>query len=196
VSGKGPRIFSETSTARNLDEEISSSSEALLPVLVDVPNVAATDCTVLITGEIGTGMELDVKAIHRLSHRARAVRPRKLCGDSVSADRFRASGPPERRPVPGNATTSRSLSSGRGGTISLDGRVDLSAEAQLARLRVPQETESEPARSEPASESHSIRSDVRLIAATNRDLPTATANGTLRGDLFDWLNGIPIQVPP
>jgi formate hydrogenlyase transcriptional activator len=78
-----------------------------------------------------------------------------------------------------------------GGTIFLEGIGKLSAESQLALLRVLQEIESES-----ACEDDSIRSDVRLIAATHRDLEAATGNGTFRGDLFDRLIGIPIKVPP
>ena len=175
-----------------LDEDIFGSSEALLPALVYVPNLAATDCTVLITGETGTGTELVARAIHRLSYRSPRAFVRVNC----------AAIPPERisSELLGRQKGSRSqatqLRPGRfqlaeGGTILLEGLGNLSAEAQLALLRVLQEIDSQPTGCD-----DSIRSDVRLIATTHRDLRAAVADGTFRSDLFDRLNGFPIKIPP
>ena len=175
-----------------LDEDIFGSSEALLPALAYVPNLAATDCTVLITGETGTGTELVARAIHRLSHRSPQAFVRANC----------AAIPPERisSELLGRQKGSRSLATqprpGRfqlaeGGTILLEGLGNLSAEVQLALLRVLQEIESQPTGCD-----DSIRSDVRLIATTNRDLRAAMADGTFRSDLFDRLNGFPIKIAP
>lgn len=175
-----------------LDEDIFGSAEALLPALVYVPSAAATDSTVLITGEIGTGTELIARAIHRLSHRSpqaflrvncAAIPPERMASELLGhqkGSRSRAT-----QPRPGHFQLAE------GGTIFFEGLGNLSAEAQLALLRVLQEIESPPTGCD-----DSIRSDVRLIATTNRDLRAAAADGTFRSDLFDWLNGIPIKVPP
>jgi transcriptional regulator with GAF, ATPase, and Fis domain len=187
-----PLHFQQDIDNLQLDEEIFGSSEALLPALVYVPNVAATDSTVLITGEIGTGTELVAKAIHRLSHRSPQAFVRVNCAaispQLIASELFgrqKGSLSQATQPRPGRFQLAE------GGTIFLEGMADLSAEAQLALLRGLQEIESEP-----AGGGHSIRSDVRLVAATNRDLPTAVTNKTFRSDLFDRLNEIPIRVPP
>ncbi len=168
-----------------LDEDIFGSSEALLPALVHVPRVAATDCTVLITGEIGTGTELVATAIHRLSHRSpqafvrancAAILPERMASELLG--RQKGSRPQVTQPRPGRFQLAG------GGTIFLEGIGDLSAKAQLALLPVLQEMEFESA------------GGVRLVATTNRDLAAATASGTFSSDLFDRLNGIPIKVPP
>jgi len=184
--------FQQDIDSSQLDEDIFGSSEALLPALAYVPQVAATDYTVLITGEIGTGTELVARAIHRLSHRSprafirvncASIPPEQMALELLGpqqGSRFQAT-----QPRPGR------FHLGEGGTIFLEGIADLSAEAQLILLRVLQEIESGPAGGD-----HSIRSRVRLIAATDRDLPVATANGTFRRDLFDRLNEISIKVPP
>jgi len=175
-----------------LDEDILGSSEALLPALVYVPNLAATDCTVLITGEIGTGTELVARAIHRLSYRSprafvrvncATIPPEWIASELLGREkgsRFQAT-----QPRPGRFQLAE------GGTIFLEGLGDMSAEAQLALLRVLQEIESQPTGCD-----DSIRSGVRLIAATNRDLRAAAADGTFRSDLFDRLNGFPIKIAP
>jgi transcriptional regulator with PAS, ATPase and Fis domain len=175
-----------------LDEDIFSSTEALLPALVYVPGASSTDRTVLITGEIGTGTELVARAIHRLSRRSPQAFVRANCAaippELIASALFglpKGSWSPATQPRPGLFQLAE------GGTIFLEGIGDLSAEAQLALLRVLRQIEFPPAGGD-----HAIRSDVRLIAATNRDLPTAMANGTFRSDLFDRLNGIPIKIPP
>jgi DNA-binding NtrC family response regulator len=180
-----PLPFQQAIDSSQLDEDSFSSSEALLPALVYVPRVAATDCTVLITGEMGTGTELVARAIHRLSHRSpqafvrvncAAIPPERMASELLG--RQKDSRSQATQPRPGRFQLAE------GGTIFLEGIADLSAQAQLSLLRVLQEIESEPA------------GNVRLIAATIRDLPAATANGTFRSDLFDRLNGIPIKLPP
>jgi DNA-binding NtrC family response regulator len=177
--------FQQDINSSQLDEDIFGSSEALLPALVHVPSVAATDCTVLITGEIGTGTELVARAIHRLSRRSPQAFVRANC----------AAIPPERiasellGPRKGSWSQATQPRRGRfqlaeGGTIFLEGIAELSPQAQLLLLRVLQEIESEPS------------GGVRLIAATNRDLSAATTNGAFRRDLFDRLNGISIKIRP
>ena len=174
-----------------LDEDIFGSSEALLPALVYVPDLAATDCTVLITGETGTGTELVARAIHRLSYRSSRAFVRVNCASippQLIASQFgrqKGSWSQATQPRPDRFQLAK------GGTIFLEGLGDLSAEAQLALLRVLQEIESQPTGCD-----DSIRSDVRLIATTHRDLRAAVADGTFRSDLFDRLNGFPIKIAP
>jgi len=175
-----------------LDEDIFGSSEALLPALVYVPRIAATDCSVLITGEIGTGTELVARAIHRLSHRSSQAFVRVNCAaippQLIASEQFgRQKGSWSRATQP----RPHRFQLAKGGTIFLEGLGDLSAEAQFALLRVLQEIESQPTGCD-----DSIRSDVRLIAITNCDLSAATTNGTFRRDLFDRLSGISIKIPP
>jgi transcriptional regulator with GAF, ATPase, and Fis domain len=187
-----PLPFQQAIDSSQLDEDSFSSSEALLPALVHVPRVAATDSTVLITGEIGTGTELVARAIHRLSYRSpqefvrancAAIPPERIASKLLG--RQKGSRSQATQPRPGRFQLAE------GGTIFLEGIGELSAESQLALLRVLQEIESEPAGGD-----DSIRSDVRQIAATHRDLGAATANGTFRSDLFCRLNVFPIKVPP
>jgi formate hydrogenlyase transcriptional activator len=175
-----------------LDEDIFGSSEALLPALVYVPDLAATDCTVLITGEVGTGTELVARAIHKLSYRSSRAFVRVNCAaippQLIASEQFgrqKGSWSQATQPRPNRFQLAK------GGTILLEGLGDLSAEAQLALLQVLQEIESQP-----TGRDDSIRSDVRLIATTNRDLRMAAADGAFRSDLFDRLNGFPIKIAP
>ena len=116
-----------------LDEDIFGSSEALLPALVCVPHVAATDCTVLITGETGTGTELVARAIHRLSYRSprafvrvncAAIPPERIASELLG--RQKDSRSQATQPRPGRFQLAE------GGTIFLEGIADLSAQAQLS----------------------------------------------------------------
>lgn len=180
----------QPSNSLHLDDDIFSSSEALLPALAHVPQIAAADRTVLITGEAGTGTELVARAIHRLSHRSSKAFVRVNCAEvspHLLASRLglqKRSLSPATQPRPGR------FNPANGGTIFLEGIGELSPEAQLTLLRILQAIEGEPADGE-----HSNRLDVRVIAATDRDLQAATADGTFLSDLFDRLNGIQIKVP-
>jgi formate hydrogenlyase transcriptional activator len=176
-----PLPFPQDIDNAQLDEDIFGSSEALLPALVHVPGAAATDCTVLITGEFGTGAELIAKAIHRLSHRSpRAflrVDSAAIPAQMIAPELFgRQSG--SRSPVTHQLA--------EGGTIVLEGIENLPAKSQLALLRILQEIEVERA----------TRTDVRLIAIAWHDLRAAVEAGTFRRDLFHLLNVFPIQVLP
>jgi formate hydrogenlyase transcriptional activator len=173
-----------------LDEEIFGSSEMLLPALAMVPNLAATDCTVLITGEAGTGTELVAKAIHRLSNRSprefvrvncAAVPPQLIASEQFGRQKGSWSQATQPRPD--------RFQLAKGGTIFLEGLGNLSARAQLALLQFLQEIEPQP------TDDELTQSNVRLIAATSRDLHAAVADGTFRSDLFDRLNGFPLKVP-
>jgi len=172
-------------------EEIVGTSRALHSVLSRLAKVAPTDSTVLITGETGTGKELVARAIHKRSHRsARAfvgVNCASIPRDLIASELFGH----EKGAFTG-ATQQRlgRFELAGGGTIFLDEIGDLPAETQIALLRVLQEHEFER-----VGGTKSIRTDVRVIAATNRDLQAAIAGGTFRSDLFYRLNVFPIDVP-
>ena len=172
-------------------EEIVGTSPALQPVLARVAKVARTDSTVLITGETGTGKELVARAIHRRSARASrafvsvncAAVPRELIASELFGHEKGAF----------TGATQRRLGRfelAHGGTIFLDEVGELPMETQVALLRVLQEREFER-----VGGSTSIRVDVRVVAATNRDLQAAIEAGTFRSDLFYRLNVFPIAVP-
>src|ERR1700683_1542141 len=165
-------------------EEIVGTSPALAAVLSRVTKVAGSDSTVLITGETGTGKELVARAIHRRSARASkafvavncAAIPRELIASELFGHEKGAfTGAVQRR--------LGRFELAEGGTIFLDEVGELPAETQIALLRVLQEHEFER-----IGGTGSIRSDVRLIAATNRDLESAIASGAFRRDLFYRLN--------
>ena len=173
-------------------EEIVGSSATLRRVLSQVAKVASTDSTVLILGETGTGKELVARAIHNRSNRSDRAFIRVNCAaipPSLIASRTL-------RVREGRLHRCRSERVGRfelanGGTIFLDEVGELPAETQITLLRVLQERELERVGS-----SELISVDVRVLAATNRDLNAAVAAGTLRQDLFYRLNVFPIEVPP
>jgi PAS domain S-box-containing protein len=172
-------------------EEIVGTSPALQPVLTRIAKVAHTESTVLITGETGTGKELVARAIHRRSARAGrtfvsvncAAVPRELIASELFGHEKGAF----------TGATQRRLGRfelAHGGTIFLDEVGELPMETQVALLRVLQERELER-----VGGSMSIHVDVRVIAATNRDVPAAIEAGTFRRDLFYRLNVFPIAVP-
>jgi transcriptional regulator with GAF, ATPase, and Fis domain len=171
--------------------EIVGSSKPLLQALHQVARVAPTDSTVLITGESGTGKELVARAIHKHSRRANgpficvncAALPQSLVASELFGHEKGAfTGATERR-------LGRFELSNRG-TIFLDEIGDIPADAQVALLRVLQEREFER-----VGGRHTISIDVRIIAASNRDLSAAVEAGTFRLDLFYRLNVFPVHVP-
>jgi formate hydrogenlyase transcriptional activator len=173
-------------------EEIVGGSPALTAVLSQVSKVAGSDSTVLITGETGTGKELVARAIHRRSRRASkafvAVNCAAIPRDLIASELFGHE--------KGAFTGALQRRLGRfeladGGTIFLDEVGELASETQVALLRVLQEREFERVGGQ-----HPIRVDVRVIAATNRDLTEAVATGAFRQDLFYRLNVFPLDVPP
>jgi formate hydrogenlyase transcriptional activator len=173
-------------------EEIVGNSPVLLRALHAVDQVAPTDSTVLIYGETGTGKELVARAIHSRSARnGRAlvnVNCSAISAGLVESELFGH--------MKGAFTGALDRRIGRfelahGGTIFLDEIGELSLETQVKLLRVLQEHEFEPVGS-----SRSLRVDVRVIAATNRNLPEAVQAGRFRSDLFYRLNVFPIELPP
>jgi transcriptional regulator with GAF, ATPase, and Fis domain len=173
-------------------EEIVGSSPALQVVLSRVARVAPTDSTVLVTGETGTGKELIARAIHKRSQRSSRAFVSVNCAaiprDLIASELFGH----EKGAFTG--ATQRRLGrfeSADGGTIFLDEVGELPSEIQIALLRVLQEREFQR-----VGGNESLKSDVRVVAATNRDLQTAIAEGGFREDLFYRLNVFPIEVPP
>ena len=173
-------------------EEIVGTSPALQAVLARVARVAPTDSTVLVTGETGTGKELIARAIHKRSQRAARAFVSVNCAaiprDLVASELFGHE--------KGAFTGALQRRLGRfelaeGGTIFLDEIGELPAETQVALLRVLQEREFER-----VGGSRPIRADVRVIAATHRDLPALIRDGSFRSDLFYRINVFPIEMPP
>jgi PAS domain S-box-containing protein len=173
-------------------EEIVGNSSALQTVLSRLSKVAPTDSTVLVTGETGTGKELVARAIHRRSQRSSRVFVSVNCAaiprDLIASELFGH----EKGAFTG-ATQQRlgRFELANGGTIFLDEVGELPAETQIALLRVLQEHEFER-----VGGTRSIQTDARVIAATNRDLEAAIAEGTFRSDLFYRLNVFPVEIPP
>jgi PAS domain S-box-containing protein len=173
-------------------EEIVGTSEPLRAVLSQVAKVAPTGSTVLINGETGTGKELIARAVHKRSQRSGrpfvSVNCAALPSTLVSSELFGH----EKGAFTG-ATERRigRFEMADGGTIFLDEVVELLPDTQAALLRVLQEREIER-----VGGGQSIQVDVRVIAASNRDLNAAVANGTFRQDLFYRLNVFPIEIPP
>jgi PAS domain S-box-containing protein len=173
-------------------EEIVGTSPALKTVLSHISKVAPSDSTVLIFGETGTGKELVARAIHRRS--IRTLRPfvsvncAAIPRDLVASELFGH----EKGAYTG-ATQQRlgRFELASGGTIFLDEVGELPIETQIALLRVLQEREFER-----VGGTRRIRADVRVIAATNRDLQAAVRAGSFRSDLFYRLHVFPIHMPP
>jgi len=173
-------------------EEIVGTSASLKTVLSRISKVAPSDSTVLITGETGTGKELVARAIHRRSRRCGRAFVSVNCAaiprDLIASELFGHE--------KGAFTGAMQRRLGRfemadGGTIFLDEVGELSPDTQVALLRVLQEREFER-----VGGGQPIHVDVRVIAATNRDLEAGVANGTFRQDLFYRLDVFPIEVPP
>jgi formate hydrogenlyase transcriptional activator len=173
-------------------EEIVGSSEVLRKVLAQLDRVAPTDSTVLIVGETGTGKELIARAVHKRSKRASsafirvdcaAIPPSLIASELFGHEKGAFTGALQKR--------LGRFESADGGTIFLDEIGELPAETQPALLRVLQEREFERVGS-----SKPIAVDVRVLAATNRDLKAAVTRGAFREDLFYRLNVFPIEIPP
>ena len=172
-------------------EEIVGESPALRNVLARVAKVAPTESTVLITGETGTGKELIARAIHKRSQRAArafvsvncaAVPSSLIASELFGHEKGAFTGATQRR--------LGRFELAEGGTIFLDEIGELPQETQIALLRVLQEREFER-----VGGSKVIRANVRVIAATNRDLQASIATGAFRSDLYYRLNVFPIEMP-
>jgi PAS domain S-box-containing protein len=173
-------------------DEIVGTSSALQGVLSRLMKVAPTDSSVLVSGETGTGKELVARAIHKRSRRAQrafvsvncaALAPSLISSELFGHEKGAFTGALQRR--------LGRFELANGGTIFLDEIGELPLDTQVALLRVLQEREFER-----VGGTQPIKIDVRVIAATNRDLEAAVANGTFRPDLYYRLNVFPIEVPP
>src|SRR5580692_4293946 len=178
--------------ATTMFEEIVGSSEEICRVTGQVMRVAPCDATVLITGESGTGKELIARAIHKRSRRSQSVFTRMNCAVTppslIAAELF---GYEKGAFTGANQRHAGRFEVAHHGTIFLDEIGDMPVEAQVALLRVLQEREFER-----VGGTQTIPADVRVIAATNCDLPAAVRSGKFRPDLFYRLNVFPIHVPP
>jgi formate hydrogenlyase transcriptional activator len=173
-------------------EEIVGSSDAIRRVTAQVMRVAPSDATVLITGESGTGKELLARAIHNRSRRSRAAFTKMNCAVTPSSLMASELFGYEKGAFTGaNQRHAGRFEVANHGTIFLDEIGDMPGETQVALLRVLQEHEFER-----VGGTQSVPVDVRVIAATNCDLPAAVRSGKFRLDLFYRLNVFPIHVPP
>jgi formate hydrogenlyase transcriptional activator len=172
-------------------EDIVGSSEALRKVLRQISKLASSDSTLLILGETGTGKELIARSIHKRSNRAdrafigvncAAIPQSLIASELFGHEKGAFTGATQRR--------LGRFESANGGTIFLDEVGDLPPEIQVALLRVLQEREIERVGS-----SKAIPIDVRVVAATHRDLSALVAEGKFREDLLYRLNVVPIDVP-
>jgi formate hydrogenlyase transcriptional activator len=172
-------------------EDIVGSSEALRKVLRQVAKVAPSDSTVLILGETGTGKELVARAIHKRSNRVEqafigvncaAIPPSLIASELFGHEKGAFTGATQRR--------LGRFEAANGGTIFLDEVGDLPPEIQIALLRVLQEREIERVGSNKA-----IPVDVRVLAATHRELDALVAEGKFRHDLLYRLSVVPLQMP-
>jgi len=175
----------------SMSEEIVGSSRPLRRVLAQVDKVAPTDSTVLIFGETGTGKELIARSIHKRSKRSQrafiavncaAIPPSLIASELFGHEKGAFTGAAQRRLGRFEAAD--------GGTIFLDEIGELPLETQIALLRVLQDK-----RIERVGSNQSVFVDIRVLAATNRDLNAAIAVGTFRLDLFYRLNVVPIEIP-
>jgi len=184
-------VLREELDKTSMFEEIVGTSPALKSVLSRISKVAPSDSTVLIMGETGTGKELVARAIHRRSDRASRAFVSVNCAaiprDLIASELFGH----EKGAFTG-ATQQRlgRFELASGGTIFLDEVGELPAETQVALLRVLQEREFER-----VGGARRIRADVRVVAATNRDLQAAISAGSFRSDLFYRLHVFPIDIP-
>jgi formate hydrogenlyase transcriptional activator len=190
-SAAGLNLARLSHSRANAMEGIVGESEQLHSVLQQVKLVAPTDSTVLILGETGTGKEMIAHAIHRLSNRASrpfvrvncaAIPPSLIASELFGHEKGAFTGALQRR--------RGRFEVANGGTIFLDEIGELPMETQITLLRVIQEREFERVGS-----TQPISVDVRIIAATNRDLEAAVAAGTFRSDMFYRLNVFPVHVP-
>src|SRR5713226_1030499 len=172
-------------------EDIVGSSEALRKVLRQVAKLASSDSTVMILGETGTGKELIARSIHRRSNRAdrafigvncAAIPQSLIASELFGHEKGAFTGATQRR--------LGRFESANGGTLFLDEVGDLPPEVQIALLRVLQEREIERVGS-----NKPISIDVRVLAATHRDLNALVAEGKFREDLLYRLNVVPIEMP-
>jgi transcriptional regulator with GAF, ATPase, and Fis domain len=192
LSGETLDLCDDDIFSTSMFEEIVGSSKAICRVTEQVMRVAPSDATVLITGESGTGKELIARAIHKRSRRSRSIFTSMNCAATppslMAAELFGY----ERGAFTGaNQRHSGRFEVANHGTMFFDEIGEMPTETQVALLRVLQEREFER-----VGGTQSLPVDVRVVAATNCDLPSAVRSGKFRLDLFYRLNVFPIRVPP
>ena len=173
-------------------QDIISKNDQMLKIFDTLPVISESDSTVLIEGESGTGKELVANAIHNLSHRKDAKLVTVNCGalpDTLLESElfgYKAGAFTDaRKDRPGRFAVAN------GGTVFLDEIADISAALQVKLLRVLQER-----RYEPLGSTESVDADIRIIAASNKDLQKLVRSGKFREDLYYRINVIPIKLPP
>jgi PAS domain S-box-containing protein len=185
-------VLREEVNKSSMFEEVVGTSPVLQTVLARAAKVAPTDSTVLITGETGTGKELIARAVHKRSKRSTrafvsvncaAIPPSLITSELFGHEKGAFTGAIQRR--------LGRFELAEGGTLFLDEIGELPVETQIALLRVLQEREFER-----VGGTELLRADVRVIAATNRDLQSAITAGAFRSDLFYRLNVFPVRLPP
>jgi transcriptional regulator with GAF, ATPase, and Fis domain len=186
------RYLQEELSEQHEFEELLGKSENWRALMQQIASVAASDATVLIRGETGTGKELVARALHANSSRGGRPLVKVNCG-AISAGLVESELFGHTKGAFTGALQKRvgRFELAHGGTIFLDEVGELPLDTQVKLLRVLQESEFEPVGS-----SQSIRVDVRVIAATNRDLEEAIAANKFRADLYYRLNVIPLEIPP
>ncbi|WP_447977498.1 sigma-54-dependent Fis family transcriptional regulator [Candidatus Nitrospira bockiana] len=185
-------LLKEELQALHRFDEIIGQSETMVRVLRDVAEVAGTDATVLILGETGTGKEVIARAIHAASRRGDKPLVKVNCA-AIPATLIESEFFGHEQGAFTGATKKREgrFALADGGTIFLDEIGELPVDLQVKLLRILQEGEFEP-----VGTSQTRRVDVRVLAATNRDLDQAVRDGRFRQDLYYRLNVFPIQLPP
>jgi DNA-binding NtrC family response regulator len=173
-------------------DELLGESRAMAELRERVLRAARSSASVLVTGERGTGKELVARAIHRASSRADAPLERLNCA-AVPAELIESELFGHEAGAFTGATRQRrgKFERAHGGTLFLDEVGDMPLAMQSKLLRVLQEREIER-----VGGSETLSIDVRVVAATNRDLPAASASGAFRPDLLDRLNVVPLELPP
>ena len=191
VEAENVYLQEEIKTEHNF-EEIIGQSQPVRQLLRKLEQVAPTEATVLIQGETGTGKELLARAVHDSSRRKDRALVKVNCG-SIPSGLVESELFGHEKGAFTGATQRRigRFELANGGTIFLDEVAELPMDTQVKLLRVLQEGEFERVGS-----SETIKVDVRVIAATNRDPKEIVANGTFRSDLFYRLNVFPLEVPP
>jgi len=197
----GVETFRDLSLVENLRREITrqyqfgdiiSKSPRMMKLFAILPEVAQSESTVLIQGESGTGKELLSRAVHALSPRAKGPFVAVNCGalpDTLLESELFGH-------VAGAFTDAKKSRPGRfamaeGGTLFLDEIGDISPALQVRLLRVLEERAYEPLGS-----SRTVKADVRIVAATNRDLAAMVEEGVFRKDLFYRINVVKLELPP